>query len=853
MTNQAISYTRRSGQTRPIGARFDIMGEDYLGVPGWVWGAGLGTAALYGAYQLTKGPEKPKGALEPESKPWLYKVNPSYWLKSSREKKFTQIEKERGVRNVELQKELSAAERAYAVHQAAAEKAGKVEKLEKEMTTTSGESRSSRERPPQEFVGADPMDTKTQDARALAVLKKSRVPMDPGSTWSPEQLSLANQVVGSVLGAGTRREIWLKEFLKKNEISWADDKGVIYSFGQGRIMRTPPISLASKESVLGDEVGFAFGLAAMAAGIAAPLLYKGGKALYKKIKGKKKSPEDQRQARMIAAYQRKAAALTKTKAIEKRHLAALAVKESERDIAEAEAQALESEAALQTAQAIALEAEATKDVPEIAEDLSGWAVMGGCPWMTAGPAHVAATNTIAGAALRRGLAAARAARTNPEAREVLMGIAVKAKRGDVKSQQLMGTMKAGVAAERQLLATHDSNLAAKENIVRKSWARVAQLKSKAKSGVSGASFPSIQQTSPQLLWKLILKYNKYNPNAIIALCQDIYENAPKPTTSASSAIISLIANEISFAYGASALSPQKLYNAFLEGYRRVNLLTTYDFRLQDFLEDVRKGTQFGMKLKPATSDYINSVHSLILLYSRTGVSGSACGAEKKKIKGAPSQVSPEIPSSIPGEPPDVQVAIAAAAKSMGVPPAVAGSVIAAAHAGDKNAQKELNQAEEVYRAAQRGDPMAKKAMAKVVADAKGGYAPAAQKAAVMAAAVGTLKGRAMWQSRKTKELKDDNLTKKNRAITQMEYRILSIKLSRYLVGNGPLSASEASRGLLLAYHMKLNDKAQRTWFEAVKSLDKPRRKFPKFFALGAGLGIFSDMEIPYSPEPRNLG
>jgi hypothetical protein len=721
MINQAISYTRRSGQLRPIGRRSDVVGENYLGVPGWVWGAGAGTAALYGAYQLTKGSDSPKkqGALEPESKPWLYKVNPSYWFKSGREKKFVQIEKERGVRNVELQKELSAAERAYAVHQAAAEKAGKVEKLEKEMTTTSGDAFVG-----DAFVGVDPMDTKTDDARALAVLKKSRVPMEPGSTWSPEQLKLANQVVGSVLGSGTKREIWLKEFLRKNEISWADEKGAIYSLSQGRIMHTPPMSLASKESVLGNEVGLSFGTIAAAAtsGLAIPayvasayLAYKGGKAIYNKLKGKKKSPEQQREARMAAAYQRKAAALKNTRAMEKRHLAAIAVKESERDIAEAEAQALESEAALQTAQAIALEAEATKDVPQIAEDLSGWAVMGGCPWMKAGPAHIAATNTIAGAALRRGLAAARAARTNPEAREVLMGIAAKAKKGDPKSRQLMGTMKAGVAAERQLLATHDSNLAAKENIVRKSWARVHQLQSLAKSAaVSGAG---------------------------------------------------------------SKISKNSLAKA------------------------------------------------------------------QSKVPSKAGVVSSQIPSSIPGEPPDVQVAIAAAASSMGVPPAVAGSVIAAAHAGDKNAKRELDQAEAVYRAAQKGDAVAKKAMAKVVADAKSGYAPAAQKAAIMAAAVGTLKGRAMWQSRKSKEIKDTNSANKDRAITAREYRILSIKLSRYLVGNGPLAPSEAARGLIIARSMKLDEKAQRTWLKAINCLDKPRRKFPPFLAFGTGLGIFRDTTI----------
>jgi hypothetical protein len=827
------------------------MGENYLGVPGWLWGASLGTAALYGAYQLAKGPDTPKtqGKLEPESKPWLYKMNPSYWFKSKREKKFVGIEKERGVRNLELEKELGAAQRAYAVHQAAAEKAGKVERLEKEMTTSLGDS----------FIGAK-LDSK--DVRALDALKKARLTLEPGITWSPEQLKLASEVVGSVLG-GREGQAWLKEFLAKNAISWADEAGVIYTFNQGRVVRTPSISMSmtSKESVLGDElptagpavgdeIGFSWktGLAAglLTAGIApaAYLAYKGGKAIYNKIKGKKKSPEEQRQARMAAAYQRKAAALKSTRAMEKRHLAALAVKESERDIAEAEAQALESEAALQTAQAIALEAEATKDVPEIAEDLSGWAVMGGCPWMAPGPAHVAATNSVAGATLRRGLAAARATRTSPEAREILMGIAVRAKKGDVKARQLIDTMKAGVGAERQLLATHESNLAARENIVRKNWARVAQLKGKAKSRVSGTSEEFIEFTAAnklpvEFLWNLFKDPSKGGPYRASAFVKSTEVSPTKPRDSGVLDFTEWMSSEIRRRYG--WITPQIIYIGFAEALPMMKKMHPDKHVMVSVYDDAKNKKKWGRDLADVTTDYMIAAHANIRLlcrkgYGATGVTGATCGAAAKG-RVVPSS---EIPSSIPGEPPDVQVAIAAAAESMGVPPAVAGSVIAAAHAGDKNAKRGLDQAEAVYRAAQKGDPVAKQAMAAVVADAKSGYAPAAQKAAVMAAAVGTLKGRALWQDRKAKEGKKNALAKKEQTLTGREYRILSIKLSRYLVGTGPLCPSEAARGLALARGMKLGPEGEGRWARAFCALDRPTRRF---LTVGTGLGMFRSSKI----------
>jgi hypothetical protein len=107
-----------------------------------------------------------------------------------------------------------------------------------------------------------------------------------------------------------------------------------------------------------------------------------------------------------------------------------------------------------------------------------------------------------------------------------------------------------------------------------------------------------------------------------------------------------------------------------------------------------------------------------------------------------------VPPAIPGVPPDVLVALTASSNTFGIPPMVAASVIAAAKSGDPKARKELNDAARVYKAAQKGDPVARKQLAAVAADMKSGYAPAAQKAAVMSAAIGATKGKKNFDRRK---------------------------------------------------------------------------------------------------------
>lgn len=128
--------------------------------------------------------------------------------------------------------------------------------------------------------------------------------------------------------------------------------------------------------------------------------------------------------------------------------------------------------------------------------------------------------------------------------------------------------------------------------------------------------------------------------------------------------------------------------------------------------------------------------------------GTFVGRSKQTFVGRSKQTFVgNVPPGIPGVPPDIMVALTASSNTFGIPPAVAASVIAAAKSGDPKARKELNDAARVYKAAQKGDPVARKQLAAVAADMKSGYAPAAEKAAVMSAAIGATKGKANYDKR----------------------------------------------------------------------------------------------------------
>jgi hypothetical protein len=109
-TYAALSPRSRSGAD--LGSAGQTAAALALGIP-------LTALAAYSVYKVAEG-------LPASESPWLYKMNPSYWFKTSAEKRYLDIEKKRGSRNVNLDRELAAAERAYRTSSSAASKESQI-------------------------------------------------------------------------------------------------------------------------------------------------------------------------------------------------------------------------------------------------------------------------------------------------------------------------------------------------------------------------------------------------------------------------------------------------------------------------------------------------------------------------------------------------------------------------------------------------------------------------------------------------------------------------------------------------------------------------------------------------------
>jgi hypothetical protein len=199
---------------------------------------------------------------------------------------------------------------------------------------------------------------------------------------------------------------------------------------------------------------------------------------------KPRSAAQRKQAALIAAAKRRAAAAARIRAAERKHEAAVLEREQARKIADEEAAALDAEAAAQEAEAIAIEAEAMKDVADVpaiegdvlsgesaeccgVTDIGFWSVVGNVSVPVGKAALAAATPTKAGAKLRTGAAAARAAKTNPAARAKLVENVAKAKAGDKVAQQVVNQVKAGATADAQRLDALKRDAGKKRSIARR--------------------------------------------------------------------------------------------------------------------------------------------------------------------------------------------------------------------------------------------------------------------------------------------------------------------------------------------------------------------------------------------------
>ena len=143
------------------------------------------------------------------------------------------------------------------------------------------------------------------------------------------------------------------------------------------------------------------------------------------------------------------------------------------------------------------------------------------------------------------------------------------------------------------------------------------------------------------------------------------------------------------------------------------------------------------------------------------------GAELIGATPPPPTIAFQVPAPIPGEPADVLIALTAAANSMGIPPEIPASMIAARNAGDKGADKEIGDALAVYRAAQKGKKAARAQIAAVTKDSKAGKPDAMRRAAALAAAIGLAKGRSTFQDRKHAQKGQQEAQDRARVVAQV--------------------------------------------------------------------------------------
>jgi len=506
---------------------------------------------------------------------------------------------------------------------------------------------------------------------------------------------------------------------------------------------------------VGDEMGLAwYDVASLGIIPAAKLVAKGAVAAGKGIVSAAKwvgrgfkgapsmTPQQRNQQIIAAAAQRKAAAAARILAAEKKQDAAIQAQNEAAEAAKAQSDAEAAEAAANEAEAVATEASAMQNVPEtpqVLQDLGisgmsgcgvsklgAWAVLGQTIVPVGKAAQVAATPTKAGKAVRKGAAIARAAKTSPAVKKKVQAVAAAAKAGDKKAKKAIAVVKTGALADAQRTDALVRDAVAKRTL---------------------ADRFKIAVTSAINLGKPLPAWRPWPP----------FRLATGPVAMGNAFVGDSLDDEMKYyidpAYHTNRLSKTATR---WEATRHLVPLKPTQTALGDDIDDELKfyidPAYHTNRLSKSAARWDVTRNLVPLKPTQTALGLSFVGAAKAAKPAKPSAaLLAQVPPPIPGEPTDVLVATTASANTMGVPPAVAASVIAAAKAGDKGAKKELADAKKVWTAAQKGDPMALKQIAAVKKDHAAGYAPASQKAAALAAAAGHSKGWTNWKTRKAKE------------------------------------------------------------------------------------------------------
>jgi len=440
-----------------------------------------------------------------ESGQWLHKLNPSYWLKSSRKRPYINIERKKRKRAGETSKEAIAAARTQrrrafelALKIKAGERLGPDEIAELRTilrgrkvllrfrkALVSGEyNPQNPEQSPDFFAGEYNPQNPEQSHDFFAGEQTPQTPEQSANIFAGQDSALGRTPTEKewieMTALATARPGKLKGYVRQHGLKLGPKQighiKTMRALTKKALAKQALVSGATEEELTGDFVGKVLKTLGKAAILPAAALaygaYRGGKWVGKKIFGKKPSAAQRRRAARLKKQQ---ASVKRRIAAEARRQAAEAETDEARRAAEASASAADAEASADEAEAEAQEAQAQMEAgvaPEGGEGDEGEA-MGGennpqFPGQSAdhfagefigewvdmiGDARTkkivkaAASKTPLGVKIRAGAKVYKAAKAgNPAAKKAVVKMATKAKAGDPQAKRDLAAVRAGKVA-----------------------------------------------------------------------------------------------------------------------------------------------------------------------------------------------------------------------------------------------------------------------------------------------------------------------------------------------------------------------------------------------------------------------
>lgn len=765
------------GQIRVVGYEEDVLSaidredrKDRVGVDAAdaakiALGVPLALAAGYGIYKAGSA----ISSTEP-GKPWLYKLSPTYWLKGTKEREYVRTEREATAANKETTRDLAAAERAYKVTSALADRQARLADIdakihpERALTARAAPAQpalESTETPAPAISGENMEPGKNQklDKQILKALTAAKIPIAARSFYGPEEMLRAGQIVGRIVGDKDAAESWLFRFVERQHISFGAPDGSTFEVLGGRKVMTAPatpgdVSLKTRATLSG----------------AAPAPTNPAEAAFLNQVFLNHG------AKMYGLAQRRG--LLKKKQWSKNDVDAISA-----DLLKQMMAATGGKAPNTTDANIARAAVrffVTKGGGSIAGDYNypGFAGLGadfvGLSWglipklLTASPgayATIWAAKKVGGgiasaaryvgqklgivskpqsADQSRRSALAQMAQRKTAAAQRILAAQQKQDAASLAQQQAADLQKAREDAEAaEAAATAAEDVAAQTQAT-------SNLSDEGADALAALGIPSVsgwQSASslpPAMVGKgALAAATNTRTGRRLRLGAHVARLARRDPGIA--AVVGCIMGAAASGDRKAKAQARTIRAGAIADSQRVQA-----FRTNASVASVRAYGKWRRLLKKAVRVGVSPIGALEGVRTPRSLVSVGADAPRKQTsptKGPPASCS-AYPPPIPGVPNDVIVAITAASNSLGVPPAVAASVVAAARSGDKKAQGELVSASRVYKAAQKGDPVAMRQMKGIAADMKTGYAPAAQKAAIMAAAVGSRKGAQNFERRK---------------------------------------------------------------------------------------------------------